>query len=265
MRRRSAVITAVGLFTVIPTPPTEIDRDAGARAMRVFPLVGLLLGAVGALIVAVLAWVSAPALFTAVAVVAAWAALTGGLHLDGIADTADGLGSRKPPEQALAIMRQSDIGPMGVIAVVFVLLAAVSVLVGPVTPVAWIVLVAPMVGRTCCVLACGRWRPGARSGGFGALFVGSITRSVAIAWIVGCLALCSAAGLAVDLIAATPGRATVSFLLAGALALLVSTAQSNRFVHRLGGLTGDTFGALIETGTLAFCVSVTLLLGLPIT
>jgi len=116
MRRRSAVITAVGLFTVIPTPPTEIDRDAGARAMRVFPLVGLLLGAVGALIVAVLAWVSAPALFTAVAVVAAWAALTGGLHLDGIADTADGLGSRKPPEQALAIMRQSDIGPMGVIA-----------------------------------------------------------------------------------------------------------------------------------------------------
>ena len=56
------------------------------------------------------------------------AALTRGLHLDGLADTADGLGSAKPAEDALRIMKQSDIGPFGVITLLFVLLAQVAVL-----------------------------------------------------------------------------------------------------------------------------------------
>lgn len=264
MTRPNAIITAVGLFTVIPTPPTDVDRGLGARAMRVFPLVGLLLGALGALLVMALAPLSVPWLFAGVAVVASWAALTGGLHLDGVADTADGLGSRKPPEQALEIMRRSDIGPMGVIAIVFVLLTEVSVLAGPATYVAPLVLVAPMVGRVCCVLACGSWRPGARSGGFGALFVGSISRGVGVAWVLASLVVALFAGLAVDFASGTGGRAAVSFTLACAVALLISTLQANHFVHRLTGLTGDTFGALVETGTLVFCVSATVLMGLLI-
>ncbi|MYX73011.1 adenosylcobinamide-GDP ribazoletransferase, partial [Streptomyces sp. SID3915] len=67
-------------------------------------------------------------LLAAVASVALPAALTRGLHLDGLADTADGLGSGKPAEDALRIMKQSDIGPFGVITLLFVLLAQVAAL-----------------------------------------------------------------------------------------------------------------------------------------
>ncbi|NEE30554.1 adenosylcobinamide-GDP ribazoletransferase, partial [Streptomyces sp. SID7982] len=67
-------------------------------------------------------------LLAAVASVAVPAALTRGLHLDGLADTADGLGSGKPAEDALRIMKQSDIGPFGVITLLLVLLAQVAVL-----------------------------------------------------------------------------------------------------------------------------------------
>ncbi|MYV40156.1 adenosylcobinamide-GDP ribazoletransferase, partial [Streptomyces sp. SID1328] len=69
-------------------------------------------------------------LLAAVASAAVPAALTRGLHLDGLADTADGLGSGKPAEQALAIMKRSDIGPFGVLTLVLTLLAQVAALAG---------------------------------------------------------------------------------------------------------------------------------------
>src|SRR5260370_8333258 len=92
------------------------SRRAAAAAMTWAPVVGLLLGAAAAAVLELAArWGRTGPLLAAVLAVAALALLTRGLHLDGLADLADGLGSRRPADQALAIMKRSDIGPFGVV------------------------------------------------------------------------------------------------------------------------------------------------------
>ncbi|MDO5736155.1 MAG: adenosylcobinamide-GDP ribazoletransferase, partial [Propionibacteriaceae bacterium] len=118
--RPNSLVVSLGLFTTIPVPPVAaIDRRLAGRAMAAFPLVGLLLGVLAGAAAFVVGTLGSP-LLGAVAGLATLAGLTGALHLDGLADTADGLGSRKPADQALEIMRRSDIGPMGVISLLFV-------------------------------------------------------------------------------------------------------------------------------------------------
>src|SRR3982075_4623765 len=118
---------AVTLLTAIPlnggrgggsAPP----RRAAAAAMTWAPVVGLLLGAAAAAVLELAArWGRTGPLLAAVLAVAALALLTRGLHLDGLADLADGLGSRRPAGQALASMKRSDIGPFGVVTLVLTL------------------------------------------------------------------------------------------------------------------------------------------------
>ena len=128
---------AIGTFTRLPVPaPRRVDRTIAGRTMSLGPLVGALMAAVsgipllavGVLAMGVLA-AGTPgslslslslSLLAAVLTVGAQAWLTRGLHLDGLADTADGLGGGTSPERAQAIARASDIGPFGVIAVVLV-------------------------------------------------------------------------------------------------------------------------------------------------
>ncbi len=97
------------------------------------------------------------------------------MHLDGLADTSDGIGSRRPPDEALTIMKRSDIGPMGVATLVLVLLVDAAALASPhLTGSKLLAAVAclPMVGRVAVLTGTGRWAPNARPGGFGALFSG---------------------------------------------------------------------------------------------
>lgn len=119
---------AFGTLTVLPVPVTRWDRDAARGGMLCAPLAGLVVGGCAALVGVVLLALGAGPLLAAVASAAVPAVLTRGLHLDGLADTADGLGSGKPAEDALRIMKQSDIGPFGVITLVLVLLAQVAAL-----------------------------------------------------------------------------------------------------------------------------------------
>ena len=112
--------TSLGLFTVIPVRanPT-IGEDDAAQAVRWLPAVGALLAVpvAGVLLAVQAGGHSTPRrLLAATLAIGVLALLTGGLHLDGLADTADGLGSRRPRDEALAIMRRSDIGPFGVAA-----------------------------------------------------------------------------------------------------------------------------------------------------
>jgi adenosylcobinamide-GDP ribazoletransferase len=176
------------------------------------------------------------------------ALLTGGLHLDGLADTADGLGSRRAPAAALAIMRRSDVGPMGVAALVLVLLIQVTALAAVSDGAAASLVLAEVTGRAAVVVATGS--PAARPGGFGALVAGRtspLARTLVVV-LLGCAivvaGLASAgAGLAVRwLVAALIG------LLAGGLLQLVAR-------RRLGGMTGDVFGAIVEVSTTAVLVA----------
>jgi len=124
--------TALGLFTILPVRAApEIGGDDAARAVLWLPVVGLLLAVPAA---AVLLAVEAGGhsgprrLLAAALAIAVLALLTGGLHLDGLADTADGLGSRRPRDEALAIMRRSDIGPFGVAALLFTCVLQITAL-----------------------------------------------------------------------------------------------------------------------------------------
>ncbi len=119
---------AFGTLTVLPVPVTRWDRVAARAGMLCAPLAGVVVGGIAGLLGAAALVAGAGPLLAAVCAAAVPAVLTRGLHLDGLADTADGLGSGKPAAEALRIMKQSDIGPFGVITLVLVLLAQVAAL-----------------------------------------------------------------------------------------------------------------------------------------
>ncbi|MER7236227.1 adenosylcobinamide-GDP ribazoletransferase, partial [Streptomyces olivaceus] len=119
---------AFGTLTVIPVRVTRWDREAARGGMLYAPVVGLVVGAGAAVTGLLLLFLGAGSLLASVAAAAVPAVLTRGLHLDGLADTADGLGSGKPAEDALRVMKQSDIGPFGVLTLVFTLFAQVAAL-----------------------------------------------------------------------------------------------------------------------------------------
>jgi adenosylcobinamide-GDP ribazoletransferase len=250
---RPAWRTALSLFTVIPVGGDgELAAADGARAIRWLPAVGLLLGLAGAAVVLVVGAVngSGPGRALAAALaVAMIALLTGGLHLDGLADNADGLGSRRSPADALAIMRRSDIGPMGVATLVLVLLIQVTALAAiPRLPLAAAALaLAAVTGRVSIVIATAS--PAARPGGFGALVAGQTT-ALDRTLTVGALACAvSIAGLA----AGQPELA-VRGLVAAAAGLLAGGLLQETARRRLGGMTGDVFGAILELSATAVLV-----------
>lgn len=253
-RRTAAWRTALSLFTVLPVGGSaDLGEGEAAAAVLWFPVVGLLLGGIGAgVMLAVGAGGASGArrLLGAVLAVALLAVATGGLHLDGLADTADGLGSRRPAEQALDIMRRSDVGPMGVAALVLMLLIQVAALAAvPRTSLAAAALVlAAVTGRVAVVLSTGY--PAARPGGFGALVAGRTSGPDRMLSAVLLCCAVAAAGLAAGgwALAFRGLAATVAGLLAGGLLQLVTW-------RRLGGLTGDVFGAIVEVSTAATLVA----------
>jgi adenosylcobinamide-GDP ribazoletransferase len=241
---------ALNLFTVIPAPvPGEIRKDAAARAVVWLPVVGALIAAVAA---SVLLGVEAGGdsamrrLLAATLAFAILGLLTGGLHLDGLADTADGLGSRRPGGEALAIMRRSDVGPMGVAALVFVVLLQIAALAA--LPAGWLgaaaLVLAVVTGRVGVVIAAGTSTASARPDGFGALVAASATMRVRVVVAVCLLAAVVAGG------AAAGGLALAARGTGAALAGLLAADLLRRLAQRrLGGMTGDVFGAVIEVAT----------------
>jgi adenosylcobinamide-GDP ribazoletransferase len=246
--------TALSLFTVLPAGGgAELGDGDAVAAVFWLPAVGLLLGGLGAgVMLAVgaggasgVAGLAGPRrLLSAALAVALLALLTGGLHLDGLADTADGLGSRRPAAQALDIMRRPDVGPMGVAALVLVLLVQVAALaaIARIPLAAGSLALAAVTGRVAVVVATGF--PAARAGGFGALVAGRTAgrdRAMTVAVLFGAAAAAGVWGggwtLAVRWLCAA-----LAGLLAGAFLQFVAW-------RRLGGMTGDVFGAILEIST----------------
>jgi adenosylcobinamide-GDP ribazoletransferase len=255
----AALRDALGLFTVLPVrSAARIGRREAARALLWLPVAGALLAvpAAGVLLAVEAGGHSAPRrLLGAALAVGVLALLTGGLHLDGLADTADGLGSRRPRDEALAVMRRSDVGPFGVAALVFTVLVQVTALatVHPGWPGAGAVLLAAVTGRAAVVLATGPRSPAARPDGFGALVAGATTGRARVT--AGAAVLAVAAGTAAVAGGLAPALRAAAAVLAGLVAagLLRRTA-----VRRLGGLTGDVFGALIEVAAAAALLALAL-------
>ncbi|GAA2181745.1 adenosylcobinamide-GDP ribazoletransferase [Brooklawnia cerclae] len=251
-RRIPGLVLAAGLFSVVPVPPAVIGRDDARRAIGWFPvlgaLVGLVSGTAGALVRLV---ADAPLLAAAIVLVVAQA-LVGAMHLDGLADAFDGLaalGSRKQGRDttnALDIMRKPDIGAMGVAAIVLVLstqLAALAAMPDAGDLVATAV-VAAATGRLAISFATRPSVPSARPGGFGALFQGVTPVSACVVSLVVVLGLSAGLGW---WSAGVPGA--VGLPMAVLVAIGVAVGWTRRLVTRLGGLTGDMMGALVEVTT----------------
>lgn len=242
--------TALALFTIAPvTDRRELTRARAVAALRWLPLLGAALGAgAGLPLAAVREWAPHAELLGDVLAVAALVLLTRGLHLDGLADTADGLASGAPAADALRIMRRSDIGPFGVLAVLLAVLLDVTALraidpsgSGAVWQPVAALSVAAATGRTAVLLAAHRRVPSARPDGFGAFVAGSVPTGLLAVAVVAVLGY--GAGLAT-----AAGASIAAWTAAQAAALLVAAGCLRHLVRRLGGVTGDVFGALVEVG-----------------
>lgn len=172
---------AVGTLTALPvTPPAAVDRARARIAMLLAPAVALLPGAVTALVAATALRLGLDPFVAAALAVGTAALVTRGLHLDGLADTADGLAASYDRTRALEVMRRGNTGPAGVATVVLVLAVQVTALAqalqvaGPVAA-----LVAVVAGRVTLPLLCARGVPAARTEGLGAAMAGSVPRTLA--------------------------------------------------------------------------------------
>jgi adenosylcobinamide-GDP ribazoletransferase len=236
---------ALTTFTVAPVRAGRVDRPTAAVAMSLAPVLGAALGAVLAGVGLGLRWLGAPSLVAGVVTVGLGVLLTRGLHLDGLADTVDGLGSYRDAAGTLEIMKKPDVGPFGVVAIVLALLlqaASVSALLTRPWPAALAgVVAATAVGRLGVAWACRRGVPAARPDGLGALVAGTV------GWFPATAGLAFVAVLALP---AAPGRGWQGPA-AVAVALAVTLVLVRHVVRRIGGVTGDVLGAVVEVGVSA--------------
>jgi len=230
---------AIGFLTRLPVPaPPFDDKTAQSTSVAWYPLVGALIGG----LLCALAWIlqGAPALLSAALIVTAWVVLTGALHLDGLADSADawigGLGDR---ERTLQIMKDPRSGPAGVIALVLVLLLKFAALASLGASAYLPLLLAPVLARAA-LTALFVWMPYARRDGLGTPLLQASPG-----------ACCWALGATV-LLSLFFGRQGLSAIVA---AILVWLLWRRACLQRIGGFTGDTAGALAEMVEVAVLIA----------
>lgn len=230
-----AFLAALGFLTVLPVPS---DEKALRQSVPWFPVVGLLIGGLVAGLDYVLGHVFPP-LVTSVLVVIALIGISGGLHLDGLADTADGfLSSPRSDRGVLEIMKDSRIGTMGALAIASVIalkIAALSQIMG--TARLGTILLMPTVGR-CAVVMTMAVIPYARpEGGLGSAFSGSHTIGPLISLVI----LFTASWLAMG------WMGTILAMLVLCVALFMAIWS----YRKIGGYTGDVLGAACEIAEIA--------------
>ncbi|GAA3617168.1 adenosylcobinamide-GDP ribazoletransferase [Streptomyces fenghuangensis] len=249
---RDGVRFAFGTLTVLPVSGARWDRAAARAGMVCAPLVGLVAGLCAAAAGGVALLLGASPLLAAVATVAVPAVLTRGLHLDGLADVADGLGSGRPAEGALEVMKRSDIGPFGVVTLLLVLLAQVAAVAGAYAAGwAWgavAVTVSAVAARAALTLTAREGVPAARPGGLGAAVAGAVPPRAAVLTCAAVVSAAAGAGALWGPYGAVRCAAAVVVALGSAHLLLA------RCRRRLGGVTGDVFGAVGETALTACLV-----------
>lgn len=237
-----SLLTAFGLLTTLPSGIRKnwLPGDSG-RAGIWYPLVGLVIGGLTWLIWLVLR-LYFPPFITGVLTLLAWIALTGGLHLDGLADCCDGLLASAPPERRLEIMKDPHLGTFGGIGLILALLtkcAALSLLTPSSGPG---IILAATISRWF-ILPAGLL-PLAHSDGMGADFKAGLRPSAVFSTVILPLGLAFFLGI--------PGfRAVLAAFFAAAAVLGLA-------LIRIKGVTGDVFGMLVETTETAVLLSFTL-------
>ncbi|MDL9937353.1 adenosylcobinamide-GDP ribazoletransferase [Gordonia sp. ABSL1-1] len=244
-----AIRTAFAWLTVAPVGDTGSapDRQIGGAVIAATPIVGAALGALVAAVGLGLSRTDLPSLEIGLLLVALLALATRGMHLDGLADTADGLGCYGPPARVAEVMRSGPVGPFGVVTLILILglqgvgfatLAAES---------RWGELAfAVGLARVGAVIACRSAVPPAHPDGFGALVAGTQRAAIAV-W----LSVAVAVALGVGYTGAATGfdtRTATAAVLAVAVVGGVAWLFTRHCARRMGGINGDVLGATIEIG-----------------
>ena len=220
---------ATTFLTTLPAPRFTVPTGGMGAAGRWLPLVGLVIGLLLWLVQSVVGYFLPP-LLTSALVVLAWVVLTGGLHLDGLADCGDGLFATTSIERRLEIMRDPRVGTFGAIGLILtLLLKTAAVVVVSITP-SIALLLAPVWARWMLLWAARQ--PQARTEGMGATFAAGVTPEVLVV----------AAGLPVLLLFFGDGHG----LGGAALATLAMVAVVRLARARIGGVTGDVYGLVVE-------------------
>lgn len=249
------ILAAIRFLTILPLRRgAELDGLYFTGSLFAFPLVGLAIGCLSAIVAILLDSVLPQPVLVLIEVVML-AGISGCLHLDGLADSADGLLSSRKREEKLVIMRDSRTGAMGVIAIVVVLLGkyaaltATSPILLPVT-----LVLMPLAGR-CSLVFSMAILPYARSeGGLGALFYSRNTR----------LAAMTSAGIMAAVLGALVMTPLLNWQAASAvgIALIGTVLLFSHWCQRsLAGATGDTLGAVCELTELMVAIAMTASLG----
>ena len=227
-------LAALQFLTIVPlTGGLNPGERVLGGSLPFFPVVGLLIGGIVALADFALGLLF-PVAVTSVFAVVLMIAASGALHIDGLADTADGFFSSRPREAILAIMKDSRSGPMGVVAIVSVIALKIALIASVAGPWRWwVLLLTPLAGR-CAFLVHFALLPYVRpEGGLAGVFHRNRSRGH-IFW---ALAVLLCVGY---LTGRLPG------LIAGGCAFLGALVLAAYSFWKIGGLTGDTLGAACE-------------------
>ncbi len=247
--RFAGPLQSAALLTVLRVPAWAATSTRGVLPWA--PLVGVVLGGIAAA-VAEAGTRTVSALTGAVLAVAALALLTRGLHVDGLADTADGLGPLRGRERALQVMHQSDIGPFGVVTLLLTLLLQVACLAALLPQEGgWLVLWVAVVAARLVMSRTGLPSVAVADGSsLGRTVAGTVSGG----WLAGATALTVllAAGAATALRGPRHAAVLVGALVVGSLAAEVLHRRAHR---RLGGTTGDVMGAMGEVATTAILLA----------
>lgn len=251
---RDGLRLAVGTLSRLPTaPPGRVDRSVARVAMLLAPVAVVPPALLWAAAHLAVVHTSTPGTLVGVLLVAATALWSRGLHLDGLADTCDGLSASYDRDRALAVMKTGDVGPSGAVALGVVLLAQ-SVALGDLLST-WggttLALVALLASRHALAWGCARAVPAARPGGLGAAVGGSVGPAALAAATVVVLALSTLTAVSSET-RWYAGPLVVGVGLLGAVCVLRTA------VRRLGGMSGDVLGAVVEVTLTAGLVAATL-------